>query len=214
MILMGPPGAGKGTQAILLEEHFQVRHISSGDLLRIAVKEETPLGVQAKRYMDRGELVPDEVLLGTIEERLRQDDSRNGFILDGFPRTLAQAEALCALLRGMQTEVDDVTSIQVPRDDLVKRLSGRRTCRECGTMYHVVFDPPRAAGSCNKCGGELYQRDDDREDTILARLAVYDRQTTPVMNKYRERGLLREVDGVGTREQVFGRILAQVQKHQ
>ncbi len=213
MIVMGPPGAGKGTQAKLLEEHFKVRHISSGDLLRAAAKKKTPLGVQAKRYMDRGELVPDEVLLGTIEERLRQDDSRNGFILDGFPRTVAQADALCLLLRTMHTQVDHVTSIQVPHDDLVKRLSGRRTCRDCGTMYHVLFDPPRNAGICNKCNGELYQRDDDREDTIIARLEVYDRQTTPVLNKYRECGLLREVDGVGSREQVFGRILAQAQKH-
>ena len=213
MILMGPPGAGKGTQAKLLESHFQVRHISSGDLLRGAVKRKTPLGVQAKRYMDRGELVPDEVLLGTIEERLRQDDSRNGFILDGFPRTVPQADALCALLHAMKTQVDDVTSIQVPREELVKRLSGRRTCRECATMYHVLFDPPRTAGICNQCGGELYQRDDDKEDTIRARLEVYDRQTSPVLNKYRELGLLREVDGVGTPERVFERILAQVQKH-
>ena len=213
MILMGPPGAGKGTQAKLLETHFQVPHISSGDLLRVAVKKKTPLGVQAKRYMDRGELVPDEVLLGTIEERLRQDDSRNGFILDGFPRTVAQADALCLSLHAMHTQVDHVTSIQVPRDDLVKRLSGRRTCRDCGTMYHVVFDPPRNAGMCNKCNGELYQRDDDREDTIIARLDVYARQTAPVLNKYRECGLLREVEGVGSREQVFERLLALTRKH-
>lgn len=181
--------------------------------MRVAVKAETPLGVQAKCYMERGELVPDEVLLGAIEERLRQDDSRNGFILDGFPRTVAQVDALRLSLHAMHTQVDHVTSIQVPREDLVKRLSGRRTCRECGAMYHVVFDPPRNAGICNQCSGELYQRDDDREDTIIARLQVYDRQTAPVMTKYRECGLLREVNGVGTREQVFGRILAQVQKH-
>jgi adenylate kinase len=209
---MGPPGAGKGTQAKLLESHFHVRHISSGDLLRVAVKEQTPLGVEAKRYMDRGELVPDEVLLGTIEQCLRQDASRRGFILDGFPRTMPQASALCTLLQSMDAQVDNVTSIQVPREDLVKRLSGRRTCRECGTMCHVIFDPPRHPGICNKCSGELYQRDDDREDTIIARLEVYNRQTTPVLNKYRERGLLREVDGVGSPEQVFRRILAQVQK--
>jgi adenylate kinase len=213
MILMGPPGAGKGTQAKLLEAHFGVRHISSGDLLRVAVKKKTPLGVQAKRYMDRGELVPDEVLLGTIEECLTQDDSRNGFILDGFPRTVSQVDALCALLHGMGTQVDDVTRIHVPREALVKRLSGRRTCRECGTMCHIIFDPPRNAGICNKCNGELYQRDDDQEDTIIARLEVYERQTTPVLNQYRERGLLRDVDGVGSTDQVFERILAQVQKH-
>jgi adenylate kinase len=213
MILMGPPGAGKGTQAKLLETHFQVRHISSGDLLRVAVKKKTPLGVQAKRYMDRGELVPDEVMMGTIEESLRQNDTRNGFILDGFPRTVPQVDALCALLQGMGIRLDAVTSVQVPRPDLVKRLSGRRTCRECGAMYHIIFDPPSTAGICNKCNGELYQRDDDQEETIIARLEVYDRQTTPVLNKYRERGLLREVEGVGSREQVFERILAQVQKN-
>jgi len=210
---MGPPGAGKGTQAKLLEEHFKVRHISSGDLLRAAVKKKTPLGVQAQCYMERGELVPDDVLLGTIEERLRQDDARVGFILDGFPRTLPQADALCTLLQAMDTRVDDVTSIEVPREELVKRLGGRRTCRECGTMYHVDFNPPRTPGRCDECNGELYQRDDDKEDTILARLEVYDRQTAPVLNKYRAHGLLREVAGLGTREQVFERILAQVQKH-
>jgi adenylate kinase len=196
-----------------LEAHFQVRHISSGDLLRVAVKKKTPLGVQAKRYMDRGELVPDEVMMGTIEESLRQNDTRNGFILDGFPRTVPQVDALCALLQGMGIRLDAVTSVQVPRPDLVKRLSGRRTCRECGAMYHIIFDPPSNAGICNKCNGELYQRDDDQEETIIARLEVYDRQTTPVLNKYRERGLLREVEGVGSREQVFERILAQVQKN-
>ncbi len=212
MILMGPPGAGKGTQAKLLEEHFQVRHISSGDLLRAAVKKKTPLGVQAKRFMDRGELVPDEVLLGTIEELLRQDDTRNGFILDGFPRTVVQVDALRALLNGMGGQIDHVISFQVPREELVKRLSGRRTCRECGTMYHIIFDPPRNAGVCNRCNGELYQRDDDQEDTIIARLEVYERQTAPVLSKYRERGLLREIDGVGSQEQVFERILEQANK--
>jgi adenylate kinase len=213
MILMGPPGAGKGTQAKLLEAHFQAPHISSGDLLRVAVKKKTPLGMQAKRYMDRGELVPDEVMLGTIEECLRQNDARKGFILDGFPRTVPQADALCSLLHAMGIRLDAVTSMQVPRQDLVKRLSGRRTCRECGTMYHIIFDPPSNPGICNKCNGELYQRDDDQEETIIARLEVYDRQTAPVLNKYRERGLLREVEGVGSREQVFERILAQVQKN-
>jgi adenylate kinase len=212
MILIGPPGAGKGTQAKLLEQHFHVRHISSGDLLRAAVQKKTPQGVQAKHYMDRGELVPDDVLLGAIEEPLRQAHAQNGFILDGFPRTVPQANALCALLHTKDAHVEDVTSIQVPRSDLVQRLSGRRTCRECGTMYHVVFDSPQAAGVCNKCNGELYQRDDDREDTIIARLDVYDRQTAPVLNKYQEWGLLRQVDGVGTPDQVFERILARVQK--
>jgi len=207
MILMGPPGAGKGTQAKLLQERFDVPHISSGDLLRVAVRRKTPLGVQAKRFMDRGELVPDDVLLGTIEERLRRNDCATGFLLDGFPRTVAQADALVAMLLSMGTHIDNVTSLIVPRDELVKRLSGRRTCRECGAMYHIIFDPPNNPGICNKCNGELYQRDDDQEDTILARLDVYDSQTAPLLALYRRRGVLHEVDGVGSPDQVFERIL-------
>lgn len=209
MILMGPPGAGKGTQAKLLQERFDVPHISSGELLRGAVRRKTPLGVQAKRFMDRGELVPDDVLLGTIEERLRRSDCATGFLLDGFPRTVAQADALAAMLHSMGTHIDNVTSLIVPRDELVKRLSGRRTCRECGAMYHIIFDPPINPGICNKCNGELYQRDDDQEDTILARLDVYDRQTAPLLALYRQRGVLHEVDGVGSPDQVFERILTE-----
>jgi len=207
MILMGPPGAGKGTQAKLLQERFDVPHISSGDLLRVAVRRKTPLGVQAKRFMDRGELVPDDVLLGTIEERLRRNDCATGFLLDGFPRTVAQADALVTMLLSMGTHIDNVTSLIVPRDELVKRLSGRRTCRECGAMYHIIFDPPNNPGICNKCNGELYQRDDDQEDTILARLDVYDSQTAPLLALYRQRGVLHDVDGVGSPDQVFERIL-------
>lgn len=210
---MGPPGAGKGTQAQLLRERFEVPHISSGDLLRHAVKRKTPLGVQAKRFMDRGELVPDTILLGAIEERLRQPDCVRGFILDGFPRTVDQAEALTAMLAQLAAQLDDVVSITVPREEVIKRLSGRRTCRECGTMCHVIYDPPVNAGMCNKCNGELYQREDDQEDTIGARLEVYDRQTAPLLAFYRQRGLLREVDGIGSQDQVFARILTQVQKH-
>jgi adenylate kinase len=209
MILMGPPGAGKGTQALLLHERFDVPHISSGDLLRAAVRRKTPLGLQAKRFMDRGELVPDDVLLGAIEERLRKNDCANGFILDGFPRTVAQAEALASMLATMGTRIDNVTSITVPREELVKRLSGRRTCRDCGTMYHIIFDPPSNPGICNKCNGELYQRDDDQEDTIIARLEVYDRQTAPLLDLYRRRSVLHEIDGVGSPAQVFERILAE-----
>ena len=211
IILMGPPGAGKGTQAELLRERFDVPHISSGDLLRSAVKRKTTLGMQAKRFMDRGELVPDSVLMGAIEERLRCDDIAKGFILDGFPRTVTQADALTAMLREGGTPVDHVLSLTVPRDEVVKRLGGRRTCRECGALYHIIFDPPSNTGICNKCNGELYQRDDDQEDTILARLDVYDRQTAPLLALYRGQGLLREVDGIGSRDQVFGRLLAAVQ---
>ena len=212
MILMGPPGAGKGTQAKLLQERLGVPHVSSGDLLRDAGRRKTAMGLQAKRFMDRGELVPDPVLIAAIEERLRRDDCANGFILDGFPRTLLQAEALTPMLDKLETHLDNVTSIVVPREELVKRLSGRRTCRECGTMYHIIFDPPSNPDTCNKCNGELYQRDDDQEDTIIARLEVYERQTAPALAFYRKSNLLSEVDGVGSQAQVFTRILDRVQK--
>ncbi len=208
---MGPPGAGKGTQAKLLEERLGVPHISSGDLLRAAVKRKTKMGLLAKRFMDRGELVPDEVVLGAIEDRLREDDCQRGFILDGFPRTLAQADALTEMLGRFGAEVGHVVSIQVPREDLVKRMSGRRVCRECGAMYHIIFNPPSNEGLCNRCNGELYQRDDDQEDTIVARLEVYERETAPLIAEYRRRGWLREIDGIGGQDQVFERILSQVQ---
>jgi adenylate kinase len=212
MILMGPPGSGKGTQAKLLSQRFGVPHVSSGDLLRSAVKRKTGMGLQAKRHMDRGELVPDEIVLGAVEERLREPDCALGVILDGFPRTLAQDEALTAILARMQTGVDSVVSLTVPRDELVKRLSGRRTCRDCGASYHIIFDPPRNGGICNQCNGELFQRDDDQEDTVVARLEVYERNTAPLIAAYRHAGRLREVDGVGGQEQVLGRILARVLK--
>ncbi len=211
MILMGPPGAGKGTQAKLLEERLGVPHISSGDLLRAAVKRKTKMGLLAKRFMDRGELVPDDVLIGAIEDRLREDDCEKGFILDGFPRTLAQADALTQMCARLGVEVAHVVSIQVPREDLVKRMSGRRVCRECGAMYHIIFNPPNNEGICNRCNGELYQRDDDQEDTIVARLEVYERQTAPVIALYRRNGSLREIDGVGGQDQIFKRILSQVE---
>jgi adenylate kinase len=211
IIMLGPPGAGKGTQAKLLEKRFKVPHISSGDLLRAAAKRKTALGLRAKRFMDRGELAPDEVVLGAIEERLHQEDCTIGFILDGFPRTVVQADALAAMLARMGTRIDYVVSLTVPREELVKRLAGRRTCRDCGTMYHIIFDPPSNPGICNKCNGELYQRDDDQEDTVIARLDVYDRETAPLLSAYRERGLLREVDGFGSQDQVLRRILARVQ---
>jgi adenylate kinase len=213
MILIGPPGAGKGTQAKSLEARFTVPHISSGELLRVEVRRKSRLGVQAKRFMDRGELVPDEILLTAIAERLRAPDAAKGFILDGFPRTVAQADALDAMLRGLGARLEHATCIRVPREELVKRLSGRRTCRECGAMYHIIFDPPNNAGICNKCNGELYQRDDDQEDLVAARLEVYDRETAPLLEAYQQRGLLREVNGVGSRDAVFARILDQVQKN-
>jgi adenylate kinase len=210
IILIGPPGAGKGTQAKLLQERLEVPHISSGDLLRAAVKRKTGAGREAKRYMDRGELVPDAIVVRIVEERVRQNDCDPGFIIDGFPRNVAQAEVLTQMLATTNKVIDHVVSLTVPREELIKRLSGRRVCRECGAMYHVIFDPPVNSALCNKCNGELYQRDDDQEDTIAARLDVYERETSPVLTYYRRRGLLREVDGVGGATQVFDRILAQV----
>lgn len=212
MIFVGPPGAGKGTQAKLLAAGCGVPHVSSGDLLRGAVKRKTAAGLQAKRYMDRGDLVPDDIIMGVVDERLHEPDCAKGFILDGFPRTLPQAQALKDMLARMETGVDHVISIKVPREELVKRMSGRRTCRDCGAPYHIIFDPPANPGICNKCNGELYQRDDDEEDTILARLDVYEENTAPLIGAYQQSDMLREVDGVGSQEQVLGRIWAQVRK--
>lgn len=209
---MGPPGSGKGTQAKLLSQRFGVPHVSSGDLLRSAVKRKTPVGLQAKRYMDRGELVPDEIVLGAVEERLREADCAEGFILDGYPRTLAQESALSATLARMQTRIDQVVSLTVAPEEVVKRLTGRRTCRDCGAPYHIIFEPPRNPGICNHCNGELFQRDDDHEDTVMARLDVYERSTAPLIATYRRGGVLCEVDGIGGQEQVLARILARVRK--
>lgn len=201
---MGAPGAGKGTQARLLADRQGMPHISTGDILREAHDQGTPLGRQARAYMDRGQLVPDEVVVGIVEERLRGDDCAGGYILDGFPRTVAQARALDALGQRLTAVIELV----VPREDLVQRMTGRRVCRTCGTMFHVAFDPPRAAGRCDRCGGELFQRDDDLEETIRHRLEVYAQQTAPVLQHYREVGLLHEVSGIGSHEEVYGRVAA------
>jgi adenylate kinase len=184
--------------------------ISTGDILRAEAKRKSPLGLEARRYMDRGELVPDGVMIGVIEQRLRQADCKRGFILDGFPRTVAQAEALDAVLRELGCALDRVVSLDVPKEELIKRLSGRRVCRECGAMHHIIFDPPTNAGICNKCNGDLYQRDDDHEDIIAARLDVYDRETAPLREYYRKRGLLAEVDGIGSRDDILARILGRL----
>jgi adenylate kinase len=210
---MGPPGAGKGTQAKLLKEHFQVPHVSSGDLLRAAIHDGTPLGLKAKGYMDRGELVPDNILLDAIDERLRQTDTKDGFILDGFPRTIPQALALDAMLATEHLRLDRVTSIKVPRTELVRRISGRRSCGNCGATYHLSFDPPKHDEVCDRCEHTLFQRDDDTEETVLARLDIYERQTAPLLELYGQRGLLREVEGVGTQEQVLKRILNGAAQH-
>jgi adenylate kinase len=207
LILLGPPGSGKGTQAKKMVERYHLPQISTGDILRQALKEKTPLGLEAKQYMDQGKLVPDEVVVGIVRDRLKAADCKGGFILDGFPRTVPQAEALGTTLKTMNRGIDHVISIEVDNAELLKRLSGRRTCRNCGAMYHLVFDPPKKKGVCDKCGGELYQRADDQEKTIRARLKVYDEQTAPLIKYYRGKGLLRAIDGVGEVGEIFQRIV-------
>ena len=208
LILLGPPGAGKGTQAKLLVDRFRIPQVSTGDMLRAAVRAGTPLGQEAKSYMDRGALVPDAVIIGLVRERLQQPDCAGGYILDGFPRTVAQAEALEKTLAALQARLDHVVSLEVPTEDLVQRIAGRRTCRTCGAMYHVRFSPSQADGRCDACGGPTYQRDDDREETVRRRLAVYAEQTAPLVSFYETRGLLRRVPGTGEIAEIFQRITA------
>lgn len=206
LVMLGPPGAGKGTQAKRLAERLSLPHVSTGDILRDAANAGTPLGLEAKRYMNDGRLVPDSVIVGLVEERLARPDAARGFILDGFPRTVGQAEALDAMLARHGTPLDAVVQIAVPREELVRRLAGRRVCAACGTMYHVSLGPPRRDGRCDSCDGELVQRDDDREETITRRMEVYERETAPLVARYRAAGLLREVSGTGARDEVLGRI--------
>ena len=205
-VLMGPPGAGKGTQAQVLAQGAGVPQIATGDILRRAREEGTPLGRTAQSYMDKGELVPDEVMVGIIEERLRQDDARQGFLLDGFPRTVPQAEALEHLLRTLGMPLDAVLLLEVPEEAIVRRLSGRRTCPSCGRSYHVENAPPPADGHCGSCGAELVTRTDDKSETVLSRLEVYRRSTAPLKTYYEQHGLLRRVQGVGAVEEVTARL--------
>ncbi|WP_136516433.1 adenylate kinase [Geomonas edaphica] len=211
LILLGPPGVGKGTQAKLLIDRFGIPQISTGDILRAAVKDLTPMGVKAKGFMDAGALVPDEVVIGIVEERLAQPDCQKGFILDGFPRTVPQADALGKVLSGMGKQIDHVVSLSVDKDELLKRLTGRRACSKCGAGYHVDFAPSKVAGVCDACGGDLFQREDDKEATILNRLAVYEAQTAPLISYYGAAGVLRSVDGLGTVDGVQAEILAVLQ---
>jgi len=207
VVLLGPPGAGKGTQAKLLQEKFAACQVSTGDILRKAVAEQTPLGKQASDYIDRGALVPDSVIVNLVAERLKEKDCEPGFILDGFPRTIPQAESLDAILKKMGLNLNCVLSVQVPEKIIIERLAGRRTCKNCGALSHVVFNPPKRAGVCDRCGGELDQRDDDREETVANRLKVYQSQTAPLISYYRERGLLREIDGVGEIDEIRSRVI-------
>ncbi len=206
LILLGPPGCGKGTQAQRMAEEYRIPQISTGDLFRKAVKERTALGQEAKKYMDQGKLVPDDIVVGMVEERLEENDCKGGFILDGFPRTLEQAKKLDKLLKKKKLDIDSVVSIEVDDNEVVKRLSGRRTCRKCGSMYHVFFNPPGNEGVCDKCQGELYQRDDDHEDTIRTRLQVYHDQTAPLIKYYTDKGSLSRIEGVGSIDDIFNRI--------
>ncbi len=196
MILLGPPGAGKGTQAARLVEYFAIPQISTGDMLRAAVRAQTPMGLKAKAAMDSGALVTDEIVIGIVSERLQQEDCSSGFILDGFPRTLAQADALNATLLDLGKNLDAVVSLQVGTDVLVERLTGRRACRGCARGFHVRFDPPAVEGACDGCGAELFQRDDDQEATIRNRMDVYHKQTAPLEGYYGQAGLLKVVDGM------------------
>lgn len=204
---MGLPGAGKGTQAEKIVEKYDIPHISTGDMFRLAIKEGTELGQKAKGFMDEGALVPDEVTIGIVEERLNKDDCKKGFLLDGFPRTLAQAEALDALLSGMNRSLDYVIHVEVEKDQLVERLTGRRICPKCGTAYHVLFNPPKVEGICDKDGGEaLIQREDDHPSTVENRLEVNIEQTQPMLDFYTDKGELVTIDGSQGINEVFNDI--------
>ncbi|RDW21850.1 adenylate kinase [Oceanobacillus arenosus] len=203
LILMGLPGAGKGTQAEKINDKYNIPHISTGDMFRLSIKEGTDLGKKAKEYMDRGDLVPDEVTIGIVKERLSKDDCKNGFLLDGFPRTIAQAEALQELLSDLGESIDYVLHVDVPEEKLVERLTGRRICPTCGTAYHIEFNPPKVEGICDKDGSQLIQRDDDKAETVKRRLAVNIEQTKPLLDFYQDKGYLVTVNGNQGIDDVF-----------
>ena len=207
VVLVGPPGAGKGTQAQFLASHLSIPKISTGDIFRDNVSHGTALGRRAQKYMERGDLVPDEVTIAMVTDRLADDDTQAGFLLDGFPRNLPQAETLKKMLASWDTKLDVVLELVVDDDEVVRRLSGRRGCRRCGRIWHVVFDPPVVAGICDDCGGELFQRDDDREETIRHRLDVYQQQTTPLVSFYADEGTLLGLDATGPVDEITDRAL-------
>ena len=207
IILMGLPGAGKGTQASEIVKKFPIPHISTGDMFRKAIKDETNLGKEAKSYMDRGELVPDEVTVGIVKERISEDDAKKGFLLDGFPRTIEQAEALNSIMSELDREIDAVINIEVPEEELMNRLTGRRICEKCGTTYHLVFNPPKVDGICDIDGGKLYQREDDNPETVSNRLSVNVKQSKPILEYYNEKGVLKNIDGSKDIEEVTNDVI-------
>lgn len=212
LLIMGPPGAGKGTQAEELVKELDIVHISTGDMFRNAIKEGTEMGKKAKEYMDKGELVPDEVVIGMVKDRLSQDDCSKGFLLDGFPRTVEQAEALDITLGELGIKLDGVINIVVPMDKLMTRLTGRRVCKSCGASYHVSFNPPAVEGKCDVCGGELYQRSDDNEESVGTRLKAYEEKTQPLINYYSLKGCLLNINGDQEIDNVLKEILNKLNK--
>ena len=207
IIMLGAPGAGKGTQAKMIAEKYSIPHISTGDIFRANIKNGTELGKKAKSYMDKGQLVPDELTLDLIMDRFKQDDCKNGYVLDGFPRTIPQAEALDTALKAKGEKVDFAIDVDVPDENIVKRLGGRRACVGCGATYHVVYSPTKVEGVCDKCGEELIVRDDDKPETVLNRLEVYHNQTQPLIDYYNEQGILKSVDGTVDMKDVFNAIV-------
>ncbi|MBR3403197.1 MAG: adenylate kinase [Parasporobacterium sp.] len=208
IVMLGGPGAGKGTQAKIIAERYSIPHISTGDIFRANIKEGTELGKKAKTYMDQGALVPDELVVDLVADRLTWEDAKEGFVLDGFPRTIPQAEALTNALKEMGTELDYAIDIEVPDQNIIERMGGRRACVSCGATYHLVNIPPKTEGKCDKCGSDLILRDDDKPETVKKRLDVYHEQTQPLIEYYQELGLLREVDGTVQMNEVFDAIAA------
>ncbi len=211
IILIGPPGSGKGTQAKMIVDRYKVLHISTGDILRENVRNGTPLGVEAKKFMEAGKLVPDSLLIDIIKDRLAKEDVKAGWMLDGYPRTIPQAEALDKILPALGQKIDVVLNIDVPDEELVKRVTGRRMCK-CGATYHVSFNKPKVEGKCDACGGELYQRADDTEETVKQRLNAYHAQTQPLIDYYNKRGIVATVLGVGDIKAIFDKVAAALDK--
>ncbi len=203
IIMLGAPGAGKGTQAKMIADKYQVPHVSTGDIFRANIKNGTELGMEAKKYMDQGLLVPDELTVKILLDRVAQDDCKNGYVLDGFPRTIPQAEVLDKALTELGDKIDYAINVDVPDENIIKRMSGRRACLSCGATYHIEHIPPKKEGICDRCGSELVLRDDDKEETVKNRLDVYHKQTQPLIDFYTEKGVLKEVDGTRSMEEVF-----------